>query len=106
MLRATVCVVACMFLAVEGLRLRAVPRAIVGSTTRLFGVGGLSMPAPLPSSAQKKMYEDLIAAQTRRANLEKELLGPPVPMEATDVAASVAKPASGTGFSAKNSKTL
>jgi len=107
--RATVSVVAFVLLGVKGLlHVRTSTRAVVPSCTRLFGVGGLPMPAPaaLNSGAQKKMYDDLVAAQTRRANLEKELLGPPVNMVATNVAADVAKPASGTGFSAKNAKTL
>ena len=55
----------------------------------------------------KRLYEDQVAAQTRRANFEKTLFQPGQELKATDVASKVNRnAASGVGFSAKNTKNL
>ena len=73
--------------------------------TRLFGTG-VGTSDVVIAGANKRLYQDHIAATTRRANIEKTLLQPVKEMTETDVKSKVSKPASGTGFSSKNSKSL
>lgn len=54
----------------------------------------------------KRLHEDQVAAQTRRANFEKTLFQPGQEIKETNVASKTNRPVSGTGFSAKNTKSI